>query len=106
MGLTGSNTGGPETGPRSAQRADSGSQEQSGVSLQELLQTSEAAEFRNGLDAAKSFSMDEGQLEAMPKAAQPAQLQATLLPYQLQVMLSWVARLSSSLLISCRAWLG
>lgn len=55
------------------------------VSLEELLKTSEAVEFRKGGDAIQTIAIGEDQLKKMPKADQPVQLQAQLLPYQLQV---------------------
>lgn len=53
--------------------------------LAELLQGSEAVEFRKGADPVKTLAMGEKQLEKLPMAEQPPQLKATLLPYQLQV---------------------
>lgn len=55
------------------------------LSLETLLQSSEAVEFRKGGDPVKALAMGEEQLEKLPKATQPPQLKSTLLPYQLQV---------------------
>ena len=55
------------------------------ISLETLLKNSESVQLRKGDDAIKTLAMDESQLEKMPMAAQPPQLQSTLLPYQLQV---------------------
>ncbi|KPM39771.1 hypothetical protein AK830_g6775 [Neonectria ditissima] len=59
------------------------------VSLEELLQTSEAVEMRSGDDAIKTLAIGEVELEKMPMADQPAKLKAQLLPYQLQG-LAWM----------------
>lgn len=58
------------------------------VSLESLLKTSEAVEFRKGGDAIKTLAMGEEELSKMPMAPQPPQLKSTLLPYQLQVRAS------------------
>jgi SWI/SNF-related matrix-associated actin-dependent regulator of chromatin subfamily A3 len=55
------------------------------ASLQNLFGMSEAVEFRKGGDAVKTLAMDENFLSQMPQAAQPSQIKAPLLPYQLQV---------------------
>ena len=55
------------------------------LSLEQLAQVSQAVQFRTGDDIAKTIAMDEETLSKMPMAAQPPGLQATLLPYQLQV---------------------
>lgn len=57
------------------------------ISLEEILQSSDAIEFRKGGDAIKTLAMGEEQLSQMPQAEQPSQLKSTLLPYQLQVCL-------------------
>jgi SWI/SNF-related matrix-associated actin-dependent regulator of chromatin subfamily A3 len=57
------------------------------VSLEEILKSSDAIEFRKGGDAIKALAMGEEQLSKMPQAEQPKQLKSTLLPYQLQVSL-------------------
>ncbi|CAM1511353.1 Fc.00g088660.m01.CDS01 [Cosmosporella sp. VM-42] len=59
------------------------------ISLETLLQSSEAVEFRKGGDAIKALAVGEKELEKMPKADQPDQLKAQLLPYQLQG-LAWM----------------
>lgn len=66
----------------------SGDQGEPEVNLEDLLKTSQAVEFRQGGDVVKTLAMSEDQLADMPKAKQPSQLQATLLPYQLQVSLA------------------
>lgn len=55
------------------------------VSLEELLKSSDAVEFRKGGDAIKTLAKGEEELSKMPLAEQPKQLKSTLLPYQLQV---------------------
>jgi SWI/SNF-related matrix-associated actin-dependent regulator of chromatin subfamily A3 len=62
-----------------------GEGEDNTASLQNLLGMSEAVEFRKGGDVVKTLAMDENFLSQMPQAAQPSQIKATLLPYQLQV---------------------
>lgn len=59
------------------------------VSMNELVQASQAVNFRGDADAIKTLAMSEDQLAEMPKAEQPAALKAQLLPYQLQG-LSWL----------------
>ncbi|KAL6898334.1 SNF2 family N-terminal domain-containing protein [Trichoderma evansii] len=59
------------------------------VSLEELLKSSDAVEFRKGGDAIKTLAMGEEELSKMPQAEQPKQLKSTLLPYQLQG-LAWM----------------
>ncbi|KAL6807880.1 SNF2 family N-terminal domain-containing protein [Trichoderma sp. SZMC 28013] len=59
------------------------------VSLEEILQSSDAIEFRKGGDAIKTLAMGEDELSKMPQAEQPDQLKSTLLPYQLQG-LAWM----------------
>ncbi|KAH6607662.1 hypothetical protein Trco_003975 [Trichoderma cornu-damae] len=59
------------------------------VSLEDILESSDAVEFRKGGDAIKTLAMDEEQLSKMPQAEQPKQLKSTLLPYQLQG-LAWM----------------
>lgn len=58
------------------------------ASLEELTQASEAVQLRTTDDIVKTLVMDEDYLSQMPKATQPETLRATLLPYQLQVLLS------------------
>jgi SWI/SNF-related matrix-associated actin-dependent regulator of chromatin subfamily A3 len=60
-------------------------QAQALVDLTNLLENSEAVEFRKDADPVKALAMGEKELEKLPKANQPPQLKATLLPYQLQV---------------------
>lgn len=57
------------------------------ISLEDILKKSQSVEFRDGIDALKTFATDEEYLRNMPSCDQPAALKATLLPYQLQV--SW-----------------
>ncbi|UKZ73735.1 hypothetical protein TrVFT333_001385 [Trichoderma virens FT-333] len=59
------------------------------ISLEEILQSSDAVEFRKGGDAIKALAMGEEELSKMPQAEQPSQLKSTLLPYQLQG-LAWM----------------
>lgn len=59
--------------------------EDAGPALADLLQGSQAVEFRKGADPVKTLAMGEEQLKKLPMAEQPPQLKATLLPYQLQV---------------------
>ncbi|KAF7558403.1 hypothetical protein G7046_g5754 [Stylonectria norvegica] len=59
------------------------------VSLEMLLQTSEIVDLRQGGDVIKNLAVGEDQLEKMPYATQPPELQAQLLPYQLQG-LAWM----------------
>ena len=56
-----------------------------GVSMQQLMQASQAMTFRDGEDAIQTLAMNEEQLVKLPKADQPDILRAQLLPYQLQV---------------------
>lgn len=58
------------------------------VSLEEILKSSDAVEFRKGGDAIKALAMGEEELSKMPQAEQPKQLKSTLLPYQLQVYMN------------------
>lgn len=55
------------------------------LTLEDLMKKSDASQFRNGEDAIKTLAIGEDDLSKMPFAEQPAQLAATLLPYQLQV---------------------
>ncbi|KJZ79301.1 hypothetical protein HIM_01452 [Hirsutella minnesotensis 3608] len=57
--------------------------------LDELMKSSDVAEFRKGGDVVKILAIDEEHLSKMPKADQPSQLASTLLPYQLQG-LAWM----------------
>ncbi|KAK7449093.1 SNF2 family domain-containing protein [Colletotrichum acutatum] len=59
------------------------------VSLEDLAQASQAISSRPRGDAVKSLVMDEEFLSKMPMAEQPAVLESTLLPYQLQG-LAWM----------------
>ncbi|KAG6039818.1 hypothetical protein E4U41_002064 [Claviceps citrina] len=59
------------------------------VSLEEILKQSHSVDLRSGTDAIKTFAMDEKYLSEMPSCEQPAALEATLLPYQLQG-LAWM----------------
>ncbi|KAB5572425.1 helicase-like protein [Coniochaeta sp. 2T2.1] len=59
------------------------------VSLEQLAKASQAVQFRTGDDIAKTIAMDEDTLSKLPMAAQPEDLKATLLPYQLQG-LAWL----------------
>ncbi|KAL6884159.1 SNF2 family N-terminal domain-containing protein [Trichoderma longibrachiatum] len=59
------------------------------ISLEEILESSDAVEFRKGGDAIKTLALGEEDLAKMPQAAQPSQLKSTLLPYQLQG-LAWM----------------
>ncbi|KAF5022345.1 hypothetical protein F66182_5594 [Fusarium sp. NRRL 66182] len=60
------------------------------VTMENVLENSEAVEMRKGRDAIKSLAIGEDELEKLPKANQPEQLKAQLLPYQLQG-LAWMA---------------
>lgn len=55
------------------------------VSLEELAQASQTVQDQHRGDAIKSFVVDEDFLSKMTMAEQPAVLESTLLPYQLQV---------------------
>lgn len=57
------------------------------ITMDNVLQKSEAVEMRKGGDAIKSLAIGEDELAKMPMAEQPEQLKAQLLPYQLQVCL-------------------
>ena len=59
------------------------------ISLEDLVQASQAINFRHGEDIAKTLAMSEEQLSNMPKAVQPEALKSQLLPYQLQG-LAWL----------------
>ncbi|KAF4954064.1 hypothetical protein FSARC_12231 [Fusarium sarcochroum] len=59
------------------------------VTMENVLQKSEAVEMRKGGDAIKSLAIAEDELEKLPMAEQPEQLKAQLLPYQLQG-LAWM----------------
>ncbi|POR38799.1 Helicase-like transcription factor [Tolypocladium paradoxum] len=59
------------------------------LTLEDLMKKSDASQFRNGEDAIKTLAIGEDDLSKMPFAEQPAQLAATLLPYQLQG-LAWM----------------
>ncbi|KAM0563595.1 hypothetical protein ACHAPJ_001319 [Fusarium lateritium] len=60
------------------------------VTMENVLQKSEAVEMRKGGDAIKSLAIAEDELEKLPMAKQPEELKAQLLPYQLQG-LAWMA---------------
>ncbi|KHN98198.1 SNF2-related protein [Metarhizium album ARSEF 1941] len=70
-------------------RMGSTNPEEPEISLEDILKKSQAVDFRNGADAIKTFTVDEEYLSKMPSCGQPAALQATLLPYQLQG-LAWM----------------
>lgn len=55
------------------------------VSLEDLLQASEAIDGRQRGHDLQPLRIDEGVLAQMPKADQPRQVKSKLLPYQLQV---------------------
>ncbi|KAL4729593.1 hypothetical protein ACLX1H_004013 [Fusarium chlamydosporum] len=59
------------------------------ITMDNVLQKSEAVEMRKGGDAIKSLAIGEDELEKMPMAEQPGDLKAQLLPYQLQG-LAWM----------------
>ncbi|KAK6220366.1 rad5-like protein (SNF2 family domain-containing protein) [Colletotrichum tabaci] len=59
------------------------------VSLEELAQASQTVQDQHRGDAIKSFVVDEDFLSKMTMAEQPAVLESTLLPYQLQG-LAWM----------------
>ncbi|GKU21611.1 unnamed protein product [Fusarium langsethiae] len=59
------------------------------ITMDNVLQKSEAVEMRKGDDAIKSLAIGEDELEKMPMADQPEDLKAQLLPYQLQG-LAWM----------------
>ncbi|GKT79963.1 rad5-like protein [Colletotrichum tofieldiae] len=59
------------------------------VSLEELAMASQAVQGQPRGDAVRSFVVDEDFLSKMPMADQPAVLESTLLPYQLQG-LAWM----------------
>ncbi|KAK1598293.1 SNF2 family domain-containing protein [Colletotrichum navitas] len=59
------------------------------LSLEELAQASQAMQGQPRGDAVRSFVVDEDFLSKMPMAEQPAVLESTLLPYQLQG-LAWM----------------
>ncbi|KAK4081859.1 hypothetical protein Purlil1_11546 [Purpureocillium lilacinum] len=63
--------------------------DQAEVTLEDLMKSSDATEFRQGGDAIKTLAIDEDHLAKMPMATQPPELKATLLPYQLQG-LAWM----------------
>ncbi|KAF4449940.1 hypothetical protein F53441_6859 [Fusarium austroafricanum] len=60
------------------------------ITMDNVLQKSEAVEMRKGGDAVKSLAIGEDELEKLAMAEQPKQLKAQLLPYQLQG-LAWMA---------------
>ncbi|KAF4342905.1 helicase-like transcription factor [Fusarium beomiforme] len=59
------------------------------ITMDNVLEKSEAVEMRKGGDAIKSLAIGEDELEKLPMAEQPEQLKAQLLPYQLQG-LAWM----------------
>lgn len=65
------------------------------ISLESLMENSEAVDTRKGSDAIKALAFGEEQLEKMPKADQPSQLKTQLLPYQLQVCSSGQTQLQA-----------
>ncbi|PHH87241.1 hypothetical protein CDD83_9133 [Cordyceps sp. RAO-2017] len=69
---------------------DGGVPDQAGVTLEHLMEQSDATEFRKGGDVIKTLAINEEHLAAMPLADQPRQLASSLLPYQLQG-LAWMA---------------
>ncbi|KAM0263121.1 hypothetical protein ACHAPA_008954 [Fusarium lateritium] len=82
MGLTnGSSTQGVGKGLTVPQKPE--------VTMDNVLEKSQAVEMRKGGDAIKSLAIGEDELEKMPMAKQPEQLKAQLLPYQLQG-LAWM----------------
>lgn len=81
MGLTnGSSTQGVGQGLTVPQKPE--------ITMDNVLEKSQAVEMRKGGDAIKSLAIGEDELEKMPMADQPEQLKAQLLPYQLQVCLN------------------
>lgn len=66
-------------------RSTAGLGAQGDVSLDELLKSSQAVDFRMSGDAIKTLALSEDHLAGMPQADQPEALEARLLPYQLQV---------------------
>lgn len=70
------------------------------LSLEEILKSSDAVEFRKGGDAIKTLAKGEEELSKMPQADQPKQLKSTLLPYQLQVYAICLCMFIKSRLIS------
>ncbi|KAF4976630.1 hypothetical protein FZEAL_6731 [Fusarium zealandicum] len=79
--MNGGSTHGVGSGPVVPQKPE--------VSMESLLQSSEAVEMRKGGDAIKTLAIGEDELAKMPKADQPPELKAQLLPYQLQG-LAWM----------------
>ncbi len=59
------------------------------ISMEDLLQTSQAVNLRSGEDMAKTLAMSEEMLASLPMADQPKALRSQLLPYQLQG-LAWL----------------
>ncbi|PNY27303.1 Helicase-like transcription factor, partial [Tolypocladium capitatum] len=59
------------------------------LTLEDLMKKSDASQSHNGGDAIKTLIIGEDDLSKIPFAEQPAQLAATLLPYQLQG-LAWM----------------
>ncbi|KAJ6444437.1 SNF2 family domain-containing protein [Purpureocillium lavendulum] len=58
--------------------------DQTELTLEDLMKSSDATQFRQGGDAIETLAIDEEHLSKMPMASQPKELKATLLPYQLQ----------------------
>ncbi|KAI9167044.1 matrix-associated actin-dependent regulator [Paramyrothecium foliicola] len=69
--------------------SDATIEEKPELSLEDILQTSEALGSRQESGSLKTLAVDEKVLSKMPLAEQPAQLKATLLPYQRQG-LAWL----------------
>ena len=65
--------------------SDGSSDQQKEVTLDDILQTSESVDMRQGGDAIRALAVSEETLAEMPMAEQPVELKSQLLPYQLQV---------------------
>lgn len=80
--------------------------DQAEVTLEDLMKSSDATEFRQGGDAIKTLAIDEDHLAKMPMATQPPELKATLLPYQLQVSFPPRQSKPNDVLRTIRVWPG
>ena len=80
--------------------------DQAEVTLEDLMKSSDATEFRQGGDAIKTLAIDEDHLAKMPMATQPPELKATLLPYQLQVSFPPRQSKPNDVLRMIRVWPG
>lgn len=100
--LTGLRNGGSTTGFGS----HGGPEQPPEITIEDILQSSEAIDPRKAGDAVQTLAVDEDSLMNLPNADQPAQVESKLLPYQLQVSCNVKKAFVSLKLTFNRAWPG